>query len=452
MALVDDRKHLEHKHAVFLKPIRDLAETWDINIASELEEYLQVRLQTKSAFLSLPWPALELFPLGAGVLVLLFCSVAIHCEKCPHFDTSGCIVGRLWGSSSVPFSAQELTDLEFSVEEDGARKLNFAEAALVIQGSAHVYSKKVEFLYGLVYRALDELRNRKRKDRRVSTGPSRWSLGESTAPQPFLLSPLLQAEEAAAGGARPGAAAAGDEEEDAIWDDEDHFLSLDDVLEEGKDIDLPEGVEDAAGPDGRNRIPSAPAVIALLSAGARDGEEGGAPKLSTCAVHGRSGALLIDEGDGRALNARLEPPPPPAAAAGSPPTAPLDPAAAAAADSDDDDVGGGFAGFADYEYGGMAEEEQGTAPAATPAPALAPEAGGVAATPGTALAQQQQGPEEEEEEVRRDRASPHFLCKGIPCLSLPCQLCPGSYALPASRSAPDTCPPLAHQCRTRGRT
>ena len=33
--------------------------------------------------------------------------------------------------------------------------MNFAEAALVIQGSACVYSMKVEYLYSLVYQTLD---------------------------------------------------------------------------------------------------------------------------------------------------------------------------------------------------------------------------------------------------------------------------------------------------------
>lgn len=36
-------------------------------------------------------------------------------------------------------------------------KLNFAQAALVLQNSSYVYSRKVEYLYNLVYRALDEL-------------------------------------------------------------------------------------------------------------------------------------------------------------------------------------------------------------------------------------------------------------------------------------------------------
>jgi len=36
----------DNRHAHLLKPIRELAANWDINIASELEEYL-VRVQTR---------------------------------------------------------------------------------------------------------------------------------------------------------------------------------------------------------------------------------------------------------------------------------------------------------------------------------------------------------------------------------------------------------------------
>lgn len=34
---------------------------------------------------------------------------------------------------------------------------NFAQAALLLQNSSHVYSRKVEYLYSLVYAALDDL-------------------------------------------------------------------------------------------------------------------------------------------------------------------------------------------------------------------------------------------------------------------------------------------------------
>ncbi|CAM6116850.1 unnamed protein product [Calypogeia fissa] len=45
--------------------------------------------------------------------------------------------------------------------DDGDSPLNFAEAALLIQGSIQVYSKKVEYLYNLVLRALDYLAQKK---------------------------------------------------------------------------------------------------------------------------------------------------------------------------------------------------------------------------------------------------------------------------------------------------
>ena len=44
---------------------------------------------------------------------------------------------------------------------DGETNLNFAEAALLIQGSACIYSKKVEFLHALVYKTLEMLAQRK---------------------------------------------------------------------------------------------------------------------------------------------------------------------------------------------------------------------------------------------------------------------------------------------------
>ncbi len=51
----------------------------------------------------------------------------------------------------------ELEGLTVTFGANGASNLNFAEAALLIQGSAVVYSKKVEYLYSLIYHALDVL-------------------------------------------------------------------------------------------------------------------------------------------------------------------------------------------------------------------------------------------------------------------------------------------------------
>ncbi|CAN7106776.1 unnamed protein product [Brassica rapa subsp. narinosa] len=55
-------------------------------------------------------------------------------------------------------------------EEDGKIPVNFAEAALLLQGSVQVYSKKVEYLYNLVLRTLEFLS--KQRDQEESNGTS----------------------------------------------------------------------------------------------------------------------------------------------------------------------------------------------------------------------------------------------------------------------------------------
>lgn len=54
--------------------------------------------------------------------------------------------------------------------DGGKTTMNFIEAALLIQGSACVYSKKVEYLYSLVYQALDFISNKKREKLPCSVG------------------------------------------------------------------------------------------------------------------------------------------------------------------------------------------------------------------------------------------------------------------------------------------
>ena len=84
---------MEFRFSELLNPIRDLARNWDIDVASSLEEYLD-----------------------------------------------------------------ELSQLRFSnIPGSEGGTLNFAEAALVIQGSAAVYSKKVEYLHALVFQALNQI-------------------------------------------------------------------------------------------------------------------------------------------------------------------------------------------------------------------------------------------------------------------------------------------------------
>ncbi|XP_071771896.1 condensin-2 complex subunit H2 [Centroberyx gerrardi] len=94
----------ENRFAHLLQPIRELTKNWDIDVASELNDYLE-----------------ELDGM------------------CITFDG-----GRI--------------------------KLNFAEAALVIQGSTCIYSKKVELLYSLVYQTLDYINDRNKKRDKQAAG------------------------------------------------------------------------------------------------------------------------------------------------------------------------------------------------------------------------------------------------------------------------------------------
>ncbi|XP_072309678.1 condensin-2 complex subunit H2 [Eucyclogobius newberryi] len=102
----------ESRFAHLLQPIRELAKNWDVDIALELNDYLE-----------------ELD------------------EMCITFD-------------------------------EGEIKLNFAEAALLIQGSACIYSRKVELLHSLVYQTLGYI-NDKNKTKNKQAAQSQNSAEET---------------------------------------------------------------------------------------------------------------------------------------------------------------------------------------------------------------------------------------------------------------------------------
>ncbi|XP_019641314.1 PREDICTED: condensin-2 complex subunit H2-like isoform X2 [Branchiostoma belcheri] len=97
MTLSQEQNAVDKRFAHLLQPIKDLTKNWDVNLASELENYLE-----------------EL--------------------------------------NTIPFSF-----------DGGLSTMNFVEAALLIQGSACVYSRKVELLYTLVYQSLEMLASKKRQ-------------------------------------------------------------------------------------------------------------------------------------------------------------------------------------------------------------------------------------------------------------------------------------------------
>ncbi|XP_077196645.1 condensin-2 complex subunit H2 isoform X2 [Paroedura picta] len=67
--------------------------------------------------------------------------------------------------------------------DGGKTTMNFIEAALLIQGSACIYSKKVEYLYSLVYQALDCISNKKREKQPASVGEDGADKDVSAGPE-----------------------------------------------------------------------------------------------------------------------------------------------------------------------------------------------------------------------------------------------------------------------------
>lgn len=65
--------------------------------------------------------------------------------------------------------------------EDGTHSVNFAEAALLLQGSVQVYSRKVEYLYSLVLHALEFL-SQKKQDQQENGSAEANENNPSTAP------------------------------------------------------------------------------------------------------------------------------------------------------------------------------------------------------------------------------------------------------------------------------
>ncbi|CAL5219116.1 g890 [Coccomyxa viridis] len=153
-----------------------------------------------------------------------------------------------------------LEHLTFSF--DGGPNLNFAEAALLIQGSACVYSKKVEHLHGLVHQALSVISD---KRQRTEAG------GQPTV----------------------------DDVDE--FDDEETFLNLDDVLQEGAGIDLEEGA--AAEHEASSRAPTV--LLALEDTGQTHGDGSASTyRIAACSVH-KSGALLLEDREGQFWDEKL---------------------------------------------------------------------------------------------------------------------------------------------------
>ncbi|KAL5537813.1 hypothetical protein UlMin_044807 [Ulmus minor] len=101
---------------------------------------------------------------------------------------------------------------EIPTEAEGHIPINFAEAALLLQGSVQVYSRKVEYLYSLVLRALEFL-SQKRQQEQLE--------GTSAEPQ------------------ESGSKAVADEENDLFWGLDDIPVEAKNCLDITSDKDAP---------------------------------------------------------------------------------------------------------------------------------------------------------------------------------------------------------------------
>ncbi|PFX25500.1 condensin-2 complex subunit H2-like isoform X2 [Stylophora pistillata] len=149
--------------------------------------------------------------------------------------------------------------------DGGKTTMNFAEAALLIQGSACIYSRKVEYLYTLVYQTLDLIASKKRLQQ-VSTDDSVEQEKKGTK---------------------------GHTKEYRSWDD----------IKVSKNIDLKED-DDSDERKSSLIVPRIPLALIPLPEEERgdvllshNGEAIGRKndfKMNTCVVHGPTGTLLLD--------------------------------------------------------------------------------------------------------------------------------------------------------------
>eukprot|EP00743_Colponemidia_sp_Colp-15_P007514 GILK01008121.1.p1 GENE.GILK01008121.1~~GILK01008121.1.p1 ORF type:complete len:713 (-),score=122.65 GILK01008121.1:68-2164(-) len=158
---------------------------------------------------------------------------------------------------------EELEQINVSVK--GAGILNFAEAALLIQASACVWSKKVEYVYALVYKALDLILDKKKNDRTETAADA------SRDPESMFSSEV------------------------------DQFLELDDVLVEGQKINLDDSLTDEDSlTQWRSKHALLRTPLALMPNKQDIASESSSSfkrsefKTSSCTIH-ESGAILLEE-------------------------------------------------------------------------------------------------------------------------------------------------------------
>lgn len=193
-----------NRFSALLNPIRDLAASWGIDVARELSEYAE----------------------------------------------------------SLGITARDASETNDHVADEYPVAVDFAQAALLVQGSTSIYSRKVEHLYSLVYLAVSTLNQMGSKSKGTTDGGN--------------------------------APAQNDAEADALLDiDEIDFLTLDDDIPQvdPKTITLKSEPQPSLFFRDETRLPPVPPMLAHTSAG--NGRNATAFKIATARTHS-SGALIME--------------------------------------------------------------------------------------------------------------------------------------------------------------
>lgn len=167
----------------------------------------------------------------------------------------------------------ELENLSVTFDISGNKDLNFAEAALLIQGSTAIYSKKVEYLHQLVIQALSMITNQKSK---VNEKDSENN-GKASKLKGISSSIL--------------------DDERVLFGTDPTYLLLDDIIEEGNNIDLvidTKSMKDKRRSSGRHSISAdiSRVSMVLMHSIMQEDHGGASLKMSTCHMD-TSGALII---------------------------------------------------------------------------------------------------------------------------------------------------------------
>ena len=115
-------------------------------------------------------------------------------------------------ADSLNHYLEELDGLNITFDATHPSNINFAEAALLIQGSTSIYSRKVEYLYKLVMQSLEFITNQNKANNPTANGKQRANNNNNAAI----------------------------DEERLLFGSEPDYLLLDDVVMESDNIDIAE--------------------------------------------------------------------------------------------------------------------------------------------------------------------------------------------------------------------